>query len=967
MKSSSIKILVPVLVLLAYHALGVSGGGFVPVRNFDRRTYGGGSQNWDVAQDSLGRVFVGNQDGMLSFDGLRWRRHYIGNYTAVRSLLYDHPSDRLYAGASDEFGYYRPDSLTGDWRYVSLLTMLEDNHPGFTEIWNIMRHDGSIWFQSDYTLFRYDGKRVVSYPAGGRISRSAIVGRTLLLGMDDGRLLRFDGNRFVPLPGSVPCGRRVTGLAAGPQPETLLVATAFDGLFIHDGERLSPFECDLNPFLRDNQVFSMATHEGDYVFGTVTRGAVVRNFSTGETRYINKDGGLRNNTVLGIFFDRDGNIWLCLDNGISYAMYNSPLGSLIGTADAVGAGYASLVVGDKVYFGTNQGLYSSSYPFHASPSPIELTRLLTGQIWSVSQSGRGVFAAGDAGLYHRGGGSDFVRVEGIGGAHTAIPIPGSRMLALVSTYDRFHLLRADGAGWSDLGPVDGYDGMTGGFVFDRDGDVWFSHFRKGIYRMHLDTLGRRFDKIRLYTSHDGLPGDFDNVLSMVNGSAVVSGDDGFYRLDRNSDSFIEDSRLDKSLPACPRSRLFPLPGSRVIVMNHAGIEFAHASDDGTLALDPDIRAIGSDMLIPGAESASAAGAEDIIVSNQEGFWIIKPTVSRSPRVQNKPFVNTVRVNRDSIVYSASPAGIDSMTLSLPHELNSIALDFGYTDFSAINGVEFSSWLENYDDDWSPYSRQPSREYTRISEGNYEFHLRARDPVTGLVTESEFKFRVTPPWYRSNVAKIIYVVLVLSALEASILLARRWVRLSQRRVELRKEKELQELRAKSEQEALKKDYEIAALKSQQLEQDVRVKSSELSNSTMNIIRKNEALSDISTRLNKVQELMKAEEVSPVLKKQVSGIQSYIRENISHDDDDWAAFTRNFDVVYENYTKRLIEMHPNLTTSDMRLCCYIRMRLSSKEIAPLINISHKSVEMARYRLRKKMDLPAETTLTDYLLNL
>lgn len=64
---------------------------------------------------------------------------------------------------------------------------------------------------------------------------------------------------------------------------------------------------------------------------------------------------------------------------------------------------------------------------------------------------------------------------------------------------------------------------------------------------------------------------------------------------------------------------------------------------------------------------------------------------------------------------------------------------------------------------------------------------------------------------------------------------------------------------------------------------------------------------------------------------------------------------------------MERHPTLTAADKRLCCYIKMGLLSKEIAPLINISYKSVEMARYRLRKKIDLPPETTLTDYLCNL
>lgn len=72
----------------------------------------------------------------------------------------------------------------------------------------------------------------------------------------------------------------------------------------------------------------------------------------------------------------------------------------------------------------------------------------------------------------------------------------------------------------------------------------------------------------------------------------------------------------------------------------------------------------------------------------------------------------------------------------------------------------------------------------------------------------------------------------------------------------------------------------------------------------------------------------------------------------------------DIVYGDYTRRLQDTYPQLTSSDIRLCCYIKMGLSSKEIAPLINISFKSVEMARYRLRKKLGLETSTSLSDYL---
>ena len=183
---------------------------------------------------------------------------------------------------------------------------------------------------------------------------------------------------------------------------------------------------------------------------------------------------------------------------------------------------------------------------------------------------------------------------------------------------------------------------------------------------------------------------------------------------------------------------------------------------------------------------------------------------------------------------------------------------------------------------------------------------------------------------------------------------------------RKEAELAEYKRKAEEEKLRKENEITRLKSERLEYDIKHKSQELSSATMNVMRKNEILIDISRQISKLQESDEKTSLSASAVKQLNKIQKSIQENISHDDD-WQRFARNFDVVYENYLKRLVAQYPQLNINDQRLCAYLKMGLSSKEIAPLLNISYRSVEMTRYRLRKKMQLSRDVNLTDYLQNL
>ena len=186
------------------------------------------------------------------------------------------------------------------------------------------------------------------------------------------------------------------------------------------------------------------------------------------------------------------------------------------------------------------------------------------------------------------------------------------------------------------------------------------------------------------------------------------------------------------------------------------------------------------------------------------------------------------------------------------------------------------------------------------------------------------------------------------------------------IRIQKERELEEQQKRHLAESQEKEREIVTLKNQQLEHDLRHKSQELSHTTANIMRKNEILIDLIASLHKIDDNVNDQMPSEKISKQIRHLQKQIQENIEHDND-WHRFEENFDVVYENFLGRLSKSFPQLNVTDRRLCAYLKMGLSSKEIAPLLNMSVRSVEMTRYRLRKKMGLERDTNLTVFLQQL
>ena len=148
--------------------------------------------------------------------------------------------------------------------------------------------------------------------------------------------------------------------------------------------------------------------------------------------------------------------------------------------------------------------------------------------------------------------------------------------------------------------------------------------------------------------------------------------------------------------------------------------------------------------------------------------------------------------------------------------------------------------------------------------------------------------------------------------------------------------------------------LVEAKNDQLNQRIENKNRELAISTMSMIKKNTLLGSIKDQLLKINEISD-------LKKVVRNID----QNISNDDD-WNFFEEAFNNADQDFLKKIKEIHPKLTPNDLRLCAYLRLNLSSKEIASLLNISSKSVEIKRYRLRKRMNLDHGTNLIGYILS-
>ena len=943
---------------------------FPIVRNFTRTDYSAGAQNWAITQSPDGTMMFGNSSGLLIYDSQQWRTLHVDNNSTVRSIMLSPEENRIYIGASGDFGYFSTDGPSRHLSFHSLRGTINTTDTEFSEIWNIHRVGQYVWFQGDFKIFCYNGEKTSCINTGRKITTSAIIDETLYVAFSDGSAARVRGSAIDPLKGCDALrDKKICAILPYASGE-LLIATAFSGLWHYSDGVLKPFPTDIDIFLKDNQIFC-ATRRGDkIVLGTVNNGAVIKDLSTGRNTFVNRSCGLQNNTVLCAAFDNLDNLWLGLDNGIDYVLANAPFYNLLSNDSFLGAGYASMLWQGRLYLGTNQGLYTVPAPSGTvtAPSNADIVSELKGQVWSLDTIGGTMFVASDAGLYYRRHGS-FAKVDSIPGAWSVTQLRHHPGHALVSTYESFYLITRDASGeWHNAGRINGYSDIGGFPIEDNNGNIWISHWIKGIYRLTPTPLYRSFDHIDLLHGGNGLPSDANNSIARLDGRLLISTEDGLYRYDEAADSLIPDTQLNAIFPHSRAVHIYKSPSGSLWSVSPDNIITARTSgpgDSATAHIDSTTFRPLAKKIIPGFENLNFVGEKQLLLSSQDGFYCLDLATPRDSVGSNPVFIASIVANGDSTLYTATAFTAPSApAIKIPHSLNSLYIEYVAPEYRVQNAVKYSVMLENYDNLWSQFTSSPSKEYTQLSEGNYTFRVRAFNSYTGTTSTCAIHITILPPWYRSLTAKIIYLLLGIAAIFMTLRMFRRYSNRAARDIAEKKEKEMESMKRRAHEEGLRKDYEIARLKSEQLEHDVRHKSGELSNITMNVIRKNEILLDIAARLSKIQETINPETDAANF-RQIDKIKLLIRENISHDDD-WRTFTRNFDLVYENYMKRLLEKYPSLSSTDQRLCAYIKMGLSSKEIAPLLNISYRSVEMTRYRLRKKMGLDRETNLAEYLRN-
>lgn len=932
------------------------------VTNFSRSDYQAGTQNWAIEQDERGIVYIANNKGLIEFDGTHWQTTQLPNSTIVRSIGLD-GKGRVYLGGQNEFGYLMVEEER-QRKYTSLSSLVPAEFDSFEDVWEIFIGAEGIYFCSGKAIFYLvDESLTVLEPSQGSFENFFQIGNKILVQEVGVGLFEIKNNKLVPVPGgTVLYNERIIGILPYVANQSLIF-TFSEGIYLMDATGIQPWTATANEFLKRDQAYcAIQLSDGKYAVGTSQNGLLLIDQEGVLILELNEDKGLQNNTVLSIKEDIQDNLWLGLDNGIDYAEINSPFSRIRTEEGIAGTGYASIVHENKLYLGTNQGLFYTNLKTDkvGEEGPkFQLVENSLGQVWSISQMDDKIIVGQHQGASYLEG-NQLTPFSKIKGAWKFLKLKSNPKYGIEGTYSGLYLYEINDGDWKLVEKITGFDESARILEEDVEGNIWVTHNYKGLYKVTLQKDLKSVNSVTLYSGRNGLPEELIINVANVRSELIFATPNGIYQYDNSLDTF----KLHPDfLEIFGANRNF----HRVIEDEIGNIWFSVDNEFGVIKIQEQgvvnkfkVQYFNQiqDDLVDGFEHVYASNNQDVYIGTEKGFMRYRSLEEKNKAFKFKALIREVTsiTEGDSTIYRGNETEED---YEFEYWMNDFRFVFSVPYYEKISYLKFRNKLEGFEESWTDWSSKTEKEYTNLAAGDYRFQVQALNAYGQISEEAYFEFKIFAPWYWSWIAKVIYLILGILGLYSLLKFVSKREEKKTAAFKLEQTQKLEQKEAEFKEEVEKSEGEIIKLRNDKLNTDIKHKNSQLASATMHLVQKTEILNKIKT------DLISIETESPgEVKKKIKQITRTIESDIQLDES-WTQFETYFDQVHENFFKRLREKYPKLTPKDQKLCAYLRMNLSTKEIAPLLNISVRGVEISRYRLRKKLEIDSEVNLVGFIM--
>ena len=888
------------------------------VENYSKSNYQGDNQIWNVVQGKDNAMYFANNYYFLRYDGVKWEKYTLPNRTIIRSIMVE--GDKIYCGSYQEFGYWYRKNAKMFYVSISKGKKVFDEKNNNEEIWKIFKFKNKIYFQSFNGIFIFDGKVIHEKKFPFLISYCFVVDNQLLIASVEKGVYEMNNGGIEKVEGLSLLEKNVIHSIQKYQDKTYFF-TKKQGIYVLENKVLSPWKNDLNAVLKSANInVAQFIKNNKLIIGTANKGVYVLDLTDGTYKNINRNNVLMNNSILSIGQDKENDLWLGLDNGIAHIEVNSPISIFYDSSGILGSVYSVASTPQGYLMASNHGI------FKYEGKQLSLIPNTEGQAWNITKIKNQYLIGHNEGtfIYENGLFSKLNAING-GWNLSKSSINNSYLQAIYSGV----VIYEDDNDLKKNSVVEGISKPIKYLAQNRKNEIWAADNNRGLYRILYDDAHKT--TIENVTQRSKISNDFGVKIFEFRNQILFLIDNSWYTYNSITNKLEPNELFNANFKNV--SDIVSIDENHFMVLQDG--QLYHIYVQGTKFIRNSIQEKYYKGKIINDNLKVFKEGNNYLLNLDDGFISLelKYNTKKVTNVKIEAFNNDILVENNSKIKHNSELRIN-----------------------VISGIYGATKPDLF------YKINETKEFIPIEEGlillnnlvsgSHEVTIYNNDGLH-YNKVANFQFVVAKAWYFSVWMFLVYLIVI----GLILYLYYKWnkmkyiQKLKLQKEELKHQKKILEMELKAENELISQEYEKHIL-----ELELQTKSSEVAGKSLSIAKQSEMIENIQNILDSESDFNKLK----------SEIKKAIKIN-SVNKHEWEVFETNLNQINNEFIIALSKKYPNLTSKDIKLCVYLKMNLSSKEIAPMMNISFRGVELHRYRLRKKLGLAQEEMLSNFLLSI
>ncbi len=888
------------------------------VENFTKSQYIGDNQVWNSCQGQDNAMYFANNHYLLRYNGVKWEKYTLPNKTIIRSVFSD--KDKIYSGSYNEIGYWK--RINGKMIYFSLSInkSLFKNDSSNEEIWKIFKFQDKIYFQSFNAIFVFDFKKITKLKVPSLISYCFPVDKKLYVATVNNGIFLLEKQIFSKVNSWNEIIQNIIHSIDVFEGNTYIF-TKRNGIYVDTNGVLTKWKNNqLNEKFKLEVINTAKIINQKLVVGTASNGVYIVDLNDNSHINLNRNNSLKNNSVLNISIDLENDLWLGLDNGLSHIEISSPYTIFSDNSGILGSVYSVAVNKNGYLLGSNHGV------FDYQNKKLNFINGSEGQVWHINNINNKFLIGHNDGTFIYQNNS-FSKINSENGGWKLLQ-SGFNNNYFQSNYSGILIYESND--FLDFKKVNGLTKPIRNIASNKKNELWAVDSYKSLYRILLDN-SQNVLKVENISQKNGIQNDYNVKLFNFKNEILFYCQNTWYKFNSISNKLEIEPQFNANFKNI--SDIIPIDESRFLILKD-GLFYIINQNNAGFAWEF-IPLKYYDGKIINEDTKVIVQGNKLIINLDDGFFIYEPNINNLEfhKVKIEGFNDGVLINDDTkIAYNQS---VELNIISRFYGFKKQNLFYKINDFDQIKPVNNGNIILN-----------------NLESGNQNISIFAiyqgKDVEVG-----KYEFNVKRPWYFSFLMILIYLL----AIFGSFYLYYKWntirylEKIKLKEEELKHQKQILKLELEAENK-----LKIQELDKHILEMQLQKKASEVAGKSLSIAKQSEMIDKIEFILSNENDINKVK----------SEIKKSIKIN-SINKHEWEIFESNLNQVNDEFVNRLNSKYPKLTSKDIKLCIYLKMNLSSKEIAPLMNITFRGVELHRYRLRKKLNIDKLVNLNIFMISI